>query len=689
MRRILLVEDEAYLARMIARVLGEEGYAADTVGNGRSGLTRALAEPFDLLIVDWTLPDLDGVQIVRRLRAAEVSVPVLMLTARGQIEDRVEGLDAGADDYLTKPFALPELLARVRALTRRPSGEPVEAVIRAGDIALDPVHHAVRRGGERVELTAKEFALLATLARHPGQVFTRSLLLATIWGGTSEVYTNVVDLCVSHLRKKLDRPDEPSHIRTVRGWATPCSPGTVGDVQQEPHTHHARVRGHPGPYPDLLQRHGRRAVLGRAAEQQDALLVREAESRRSIVLGGGDGGAGSTYAGGSDEFGWSVTGPDGRPFSRITTGSDLGLPRPDLARRAVREGTVLDTFEGPGGDLRVVSLPVKQSGEVVAVIQVAQSRELIQETVGELVFVLAPMAILALVLAAIGGLIVSGRAIRPIRTAFDKQRAFVADASHELKTPITLIRVDAEMLARSPKTDDDRQFLDHLVGETERMDAVLSDLLVLARLDSGQLDVARERFDLTGVLAEAVGRFEGRAAAEGVRLEAELPEGLYARGDGGRTHQILAALLDNALRYTPAGRTVAVTARLNDGRTEATVADSGPGIAPGNLSRVFDRFYRAEAARTGGEGGTGLGLAIARDLARAQGGDLTARNTEASGAEFCLSLPAVAREVPEGDAARGPGAEHVPAPMPVRARDGRGAEETGPGGSTAGYGPPH
>ncbi len=422
---------------------------------------------------------------------------------------------------------------------------------------------------------------------------------------------------------------------------------------------------------------------GRAAEQQDQLLVREAESRRNIVLGEGDGGIGNTYAGGSDEFGWSVTGPDGRPFSRITTGSNLGLPRPDLARRAVREGTVLDTFEGPEGDLRVVSLPVKQLWEVVAVIQVAQSRELIQETVGRLVFVLVPMALLALVLAAIGGLFVSGRAIRPIRTAFDKQRAFVADASHELKTPITLIRIDAEMLARSPKTDDDQQLLEHLVGETERMDAVLSDLLVLARLDTGKLTVTRERFDLTEVLAEAVDRFESRAAAEGIRLTAKLPDGLYARGDRERTHQILAALLDNALRYTPAGRTVNVTGGLDNGRPEARVTDSGPGIAPEDLSRIFDRFYRANTARTG-EGGTGLGLAIARDLARAQGGDLTARNTETSGAVFCLSLPA-AHEMSEGDAMQGLDVGHGPERRSVRARDGHGAEEDRSDGSTAGY----
>jgi two-component system OmpR family response regulator len=217
MKRILVVEDEAHLAWLIAEVLGEEGYAAEVAGDGRSALARALSEPFDLLIVDWMLPDLDGLKLVRCLRVAEVGVPVLVLTARGQIEDRVEGLDAGADDYLPKPFAFPELLARVRALTRRAPIETPEPVIRAGDVTLDPTRHVVRRGEERIDLTAKEFALLATLLRRPGQVYTRSMLLDIVWGGTAEVYTNVVDLCVSHLRKKLDTNGEPSRIRTVRG----------------------------------------------------------------------------------------------------------------------------------------------------------------------------------------------------------------------------------------------------------------------------------------------------------------------------------------------------------------------------------------------------------------------------------------------------------------------------------------
>ncbi len=218
MMRILIVEDEEHLARLIAEVLGSYGYTAETAHDGRSALARALVEPFDLLIVDWMLPDVDGIQVIRRLRAAEISVPVLMLTARGQIEDRVEGLDAGADDYLPKPFAFPELLARVRALARRPPEKKTEEkVLTAGDVELDPVRHEVRREGERIDLTAKEFALLAALMQRPGQVFSRSVLLDTVWGVPGEVSTSVVELYVSYLRKKLDRTGEPSHIRTVRG----------------------------------------------------------------------------------------------------------------------------------------------------------------------------------------------------------------------------------------------------------------------------------------------------------------------------------------------------------------------------------------------------------------------------------------------------------------------------------------
>jgi two-component system OmpR family response regulator len=227
MMRILIVEDEEHLADLLSEVLGREGHLAETAPDGRTALASALAEEYDLLIVDWMLPDLDGVQVVKRLRAADVRVPVLMLTARTQVEDRVEGLDAGADDYLPKPFAFPELLARVRALSRRPPEKAEdEAVLTAGDVTLDPGRHEVRRAGERIELTAKEFALLATLMQRPGQVFTRSVLLDAVWGGTTGAYTNVVDLYVHYLRKKLDAEGEPSRIRTVHGAGYTFDPRT-------------------------------------------------------------------------------------------------------------------------------------------------------------------------------------------------------------------------------------------------------------------------------------------------------------------------------------------------------------------------------------------------------------------------------------------------------------------------------
>jgi signal transduction histidine kinase len=405
----------------------------------------------------------------------------------------------------------------------------------------------------------------------------------------------------------------------------------------------SRVRltlGYVGVLALILLLFGAVVVVGfrfAVAELQDRQLVLEAENREGIVSGGGD-----VYAGGSNEFGWSVVGPDGRPLGQTSASAAFGLPRPDLARQTARQGTQYRTVDVSGDVVRIVSRPVERAGEVVAVIQVAQSRTVIDGAVARFLSVLVPVGLAALALAAVGGHFISGRAMRPIRFAFDKQRAFVADASHELKTPLTLIRADAEVLARGERSQDDRYLLENLLEEADRMDSVLSDLLVLARLDAGKLAVAREPFNLAEVLAETADRFAARAGVAGNRLEVQTAGKLPVRGDRERTRQILAALLDNALRHTPPGGTVAVAGRRDGDRVFATVEDPGPGIPPEHLSRVFDRFYQTGTDRAKREG-TGLGLAIARDLARAQGGDLTAGNREGAGALFRLSLPAAAR----------------------------------------------
>ncbi len=214
--RALVVEDELKMAALVRRGLVEEGYAADVARTGEDALWMAQATPYDAIVLDVMLPDLDGFDLCRELRENGVWSPVLMLTARDGVEDRVAGLDSGADDYLTKPFSFAELLARLRALTRRgPAERPT--VLTAGPLRLDPATRQVWRGDAEVELSAKEFALLETFMRRPGQVLSRLDLLDHAWDYGYENRSNVVDVYVRYLRAKIDRPFGRHSIETVRG----------------------------------------------------------------------------------------------------------------------------------------------------------------------------------------------------------------------------------------------------------------------------------------------------------------------------------------------------------------------------------------------------------------------------------------------------------------------------------------
>jgi heavy metal response regulator len=214
--RLLVVEDEKKLAGFIKKGLEEEGYAVDVAGDGKTGLHMALDGVHDLIILDIQLPRMDGLQILRELRNSKSPTPILMLTVRATIEDKVMGLDAGADDYLTKPFAFQELVARVRALLRRRSGAG-KTVLQVADLTLDPVRRTVSRGGRKVDLTAKEFALLDYLMRNTGRVLSRTMIAEHVWDYAFDSMTNIVDVYVNYLRKKIDSDAEPRLIHTVRG----------------------------------------------------------------------------------------------------------------------------------------------------------------------------------------------------------------------------------------------------------------------------------------------------------------------------------------------------------------------------------------------------------------------------------------------------------------------------------------
>jgi two-component system OmpR family response regulator len=226
--RALVIEDHPRIALLLRRGLGEEGFVVDVAETAGDGVSRGTEYDYDLIVLDLMLPDGDGVDALRRLRARERWSPVLILTARDSVEDRVRGLDAGADDYLVKPFALPELVARVRALIRRtPQQRPVALAV--GDLSLDPATREVRRGDVEVHLSPKEFALLEFLMRHPGEALSRTTIVEHVWDPLAVGDWNLLEVYVRYLREKVDRPFGRSSIETVRGVGYRLSAADEGD----------------------------------------------------------------------------------------------------------------------------------------------------------------------------------------------------------------------------------------------------------------------------------------------------------------------------------------------------------------------------------------------------------------------------------------------------------------------------
>jgi len=215
--RVLLIEDDRKATRLLTKGLQEEGFVVDVAATGEAGEEQATVNEYDAIVLDWLLPGKDGLAVCQALRARDLSTPILMLTARGSLADRVTGLTTGADDYLTKPFAFAELLARIRALLRR-ARQARPAMLRVTDLTLDPASRRVTRGGARVWLTSKEDTILEVLMQNAGETVSRTRLVERVWDEATEVLDNLVDVHVSHLRKKIDRGPGPALIHTVRGF---------------------------------------------------------------------------------------------------------------------------------------------------------------------------------------------------------------------------------------------------------------------------------------------------------------------------------------------------------------------------------------------------------------------------------------------------------------------------------------
>jgi signal transduction histidine kinase len=318
-----------------------------------------------------------------------------------------------------------------------------------------------------------------------------------------------------------------------------------------------------------------------------------------------------------------------------------GIPDIEAAATAAVRGDEWSTVPAEDGDVRLYSLAIRHDGEQVGVIQVGRSLAEQERQLTGLLIVLAVAGGGGLVLAASGGLLVAGRALRPIRQSFERQRGFVADASHELRTPLTIIRGNAEMLELSETAqlgEEDLRGLGDIVGQAAYMEQLVADLSLLARLDEGRLPLRKEPVEVRETVESVARSVRALGSGKHVDVELDVPSGMIVHADPVRLQEVLLALVENAVRHVPEGGRIKITGET--GRTASvTVADNGPGIDPAHLGRIFDRFYRLDEARTRSGGGTGLGLSIAQAIARAHGGEIAASNAPGGGAVFTLTLP--------------------------------------------------
>ena len=692
--RVLLIEDDRKAAKLLTKGLQEEGFVVDVAATGEDGEVQATVNDYDVILLDWLLPGKDGVTVCRELRAHQVSTPILMLTARDGLADRVNGLTVGADDYLTKPFAFAELLARIRALLRR-SRFAQPTVIRVADLTIDLATRRVTRGGALVPLTAREFAILEVLARSEGRDRQpdppRRARVGRGLGGAGQPGRRPREPPAQEDRPREHRPADPHRAR-LRVPAGITRPG----AGMRPLGFKTRLwLGHVAVLAVMLTLAAfgadwalRRVVLGRIID--DAVLwlasteaaALQADPAHPVRVHEMAPGAGPPSFARLDKF-VQITDLDGQVVARSATLGTSRLPTPAGMLERAREGeTVFGTVSDFGEEpIRMVLLPATV-GTTRYAIQVAMSLDDAYAVLHAGRWLVFSMSIV--ILAGIGftSARLARRALQPIdrvvtrarrigeanladrlphpgtqdeigrlvetlndmlgrlERSFEAQRRFTADASHELRSPLSRLRAELEVTLRRPREAGDyEETLRSCLDEVERVQSLIEELLALARIDARQEPEAPEPVSVGDIVAAAVAAVRPKAARRSIEVTIERPADLLVTTAPVAAQVALANILDNAVKFSPPGGQVRIV--VTAGREEAVIAvsDCGPGVAPEEAAQLFERFYRGKASHSAGAPGVGLGLAISRALVERQGGRISVDTRADAGATFSVRLP--------------------------------------------------
>jgi len=714
--RLLVVEDERRLARSLANGLAAEGFTVDLAHDGVTGLHEATEHAYDLIVLDIMLPGMNGYRVCAELRAAGSQVPILMLTAKDGEYDEAEGLDTGADDYLTKPFSYVVLLARIRALLRRHTRGAVPE-ISLGDLRVDPGARTVHRGDVAIELTAKELRSWSTWRSTPagwcrrrrssrtsGTSRTRAIptssrstsarcaarwtrrsaagpsrpcagratgsagtaaaemrLFSSVRARATLAATLVVAvalvvagwLVLSTLRANLtDQADLQAEV-AARQVASQVAVGTPVTGLRLPGSadHPVQVTADDGPV--LAVSKDLRAISGTGSDQVSVTASPAAVAsgrhggRDDDDDGGGHGGDGDDDDDARPGRGQVSTDVDYRT-GRATVGHTSADYRFAAVEATAPDGRTVTVYAGARLEMQAVSAAtdVMLIGLPALLLVVAAMTWLVTRRA------LRPVEGIRAEMAAITSAGELGRRVPvpasrdevarlaettnqtlgALESSVERQRRFVADASHELRSPLASLRTQLEVAAQHPHLLD----LHGTVHDVVRLQDLAADLLVLARLDAGE-HPRRGRVDLGTLVQEELAR---RAKTDRIPVELSAdPEAAFdVSGSGPRLTRAVRNLLDNAQHHATGAVRVALTTA--HGRVSVRVTDDGPGVPEADRERIFERFVRLDDARSRDAGGSGLGLAIARTIARSHDGDLTVTDAPGGGAAFEITLPA-------------------------------------------------
>lgn len=681
--RVLVVEDESRLAALVHHALSEEGIASDIAATGNDASDWLAVARYDAIILDLMLPGMDGIELCRSIRRRENQTPILMLTAKDTISDRVTGLDAGADDYLVKPFAMAELLARLRALVRRPASF-AGTVLSVAGLRLDPATRHVESGGAPVELSNKQFRLLEYLMRNPDRVLTRSMIADHVWGYDFPSVTNVIDVHIRALRNAIGDPYPGRRIQTVRGVSV-----ELRAVSAKLPIRWRLTLLYGGALAIALLLFGLLLYAGLRF-----LLYEDFEERVHAQAALAAAAVQSDVAGISIDAGALQRWQDDDNFVRLfslhgeiiqNTSTTFGeVPIDSSAIDTAQAGGASYSIEKGGSEpLGIVTAPIRDGGAITGIVQVGMSRSDVDEVLKLLLIALAIAAPIVIGAAAAGGYFLAGRALQPvdsitslasrlgaddltsrleldlpddelgrlattfnamldrIENAFERQRRFTGDAAHELRTPLSTMQSEIELtLSRSRSPQEYQAALQEVQIDAERLSGIVRALLMLARAGAGALTVEMEPFALDAMMHTVLDQYRDLCRDAGIRVHEEIaPASITADED--LIVQLLVNLLDNAVAHTPPGREITMGNRLEPGTLRIWVSNSGPGIPTEDLPHLFEPFYRVDTGRARQTGGIGLGLAICKAIVDAHDGSIAISSEAESTTRVDVTLPLI------------------------------------------------